>query len=563
MEAKVKNAQAMPAENFIEEAINQDIADGKVAAHIQTRFPPEPNGYLHIGHCKAMVADFATAEKYGGLCNLRFDDTNPVKEDPEFIQAIFDDIHWMGFEWAGVHYASEYFDQCYEFAEELIRKGKAYVDDLSMDEVREYRGTLTEPGKNSPYRDRTPEENLDLFRRMKAGEFSEGSRCLRAKIDMASPNINMRDPVIYRIRFATHHQTGDKWCIYPMYDYSHPLGDALEGVTHSLCSLEYDDHRPLYDWVVREVGFKYPPRQIEFSRLNMTGTIMSKRYLRKLVEGGYVNGWDDPRMPTIRGLRRRGYTPSSIREFLRRAGLARSVSTVDVSLLESCIRDELGETAPRAMAVLNPIKLEITNYPADQSQSFEIENHPNHPEMGTRTMSFSREIYIDSADFMENAPNKFFRLKPGGEVRLKGAFIIRCDEVVKNGDKIEKLLCTYDPDSYTGGPTADRKIKGTIHWVDAKTAVPCVIRMYDSLLMDQEGGGEHDDYMDRINFDSMTVYDHALAEASLAHPQAMSRYQFLRQGYFVTDPDTTDSLPVFNRIVGLKDTWAKVNKEQA
>ena len=559
MTGRLEKAHVRPAENFIEEAINQDIEAGKVKDHIQTRFPPEPNGYLHIGHCKAIVVDFGIAEKYGGKCCLRFDDTNPEKEDPRFIEAMFEDIHWLGFDWAEVHYASEYFDQIYEYAERLIKKGKAYVDDLTAEEMREYRGTLTEPGKDSPYRNRSVEENLDLFRRMKAGEFPEGSRVLRAKIDMASPNMNMRDPTLYRIRFATHHQTGDKWCIYPTYDYAHPLGDAIEGVTHSLCSLEFDDHRPLYDWVVREVGFEYPPRQIEFARLNMTGTIMSKRYLRRLVEGGYVKEWDDPRMPTLRGLRRRGYTPASIREFIRRAGIARAASTVDVSLLESCIRDELNETAPRAMCVLEPVKVVLSNYPADKHETLTVENHPGHPEMGVRQVPFSRELYIEASDFMENAPNKFFRLKPGGEVRLKSAYIIRCDEVVKNEDgSIRELVCSYDPDSYTGGPTAGRKVKGTIHWVDAATAVHAEVRLYESLLKDQEGGGEHDDYMDRINFDSMAVLDHAVAEASLREPEALSRFQFMRQGYFVTDPDSQPGHPVFNRIVGLKDTWAKV-----
>jgi len=552
-------AEVKPAEHFIDAAINEDIEAGKVRDYIQTRFPPEPNGYLHIGHVKAMVLDFGTAEKYGGCCNLRFDDTNPEKEDQSFINAIFEDIHWMGFDWKELHFASEYFEQTYEFAEKLIKEGKAYVDEQSADEIRENRGTLTEPGKDSPWRERPAEESLRLFREMRDGKHAEGSMVLRAKIDMAAPNMNMRDPVLYRIRFVTHHQTGDKWCIYPMYDFSHPIGDALEGVTHSLCSLEYEDHRPLYDWVTHEIGFEYPPRQIEFARLNMTGTIMSKRYLRRMVEENLVDGWDDPRMPTLRGLRRRGFTPASIRDFLSKAGTAKAYSVVDMALLESCIRDELNENAPRAMVVTEPIKVVITNYPEGKTETFTRPNHPFHEEAGTHDVTFSREIYIESADFMEVPAPKYHRLKPDGEVRLMGAYIIRCDEVVKNDDgTIRELRCTADLDSYTGGPTANRKVKGTIHWVDAATAKPATIRVYDSLLKDREGGDEHDDYFDRLNMDSKKTLNGCMAEAWLAEAKPEDKFQFVREGYFVLDQYAGEGELTFNRIVSLKDTWAKV-----
>ncbi|MGI6316472.1 MAG: glutamine--tRNA ligase/YqeY domain fusion protein [Christensenellales bacterium] len=557
MSDRPRKAIIMPAENFIEDFINQDIEAGKVPGHIQTRFPPEPNGYLHIGHVKAMYLDFHIAEKYGGLCNLRFDDTNPDKEDPEFVQAIFDDIHWMGFDWHELHHASDYFPQTYAFAEKLILDGKAYVDEQTADEIRENRGTLTSPGKDSPWRNRPTEESLDLFRRMRAGEFPEGKYVLRAKIDMASPNMNMRDPVLYRIKFTTHHQTGDTWCIYPMYDFSHPIGDALEGVTHSLCSLEYEDHRPLYDWVTETVGFKNPPRQIEFARLNMTGTIMSKRYLRKLVEEGHVSGWDDPRMPTLRGLRRRGYTPEAIKDFLRRAGIAKANSIVDMALLEACIREELNETAPRVMAVLRPLKVVITNFPEGETREFSRPNHPNRLKMGETSVSFSREIYIEAEDFSENPPPKFFRLRPAGEVRLMGAYIIRCDEVLKDAEgNITALRCTADLDSYTGGPTSGRKVKGTIHWVDALNSLPAEIRLYGSLLLDEEGGGEQDDYLNRLNLDSFTKLE-GRVQASLRSVKPMERFQFVRQGYFVADVDSTPVKLVFNRTTGLRDTWAK------
>ncbi len=553
--AATRKAQVMEPSNYIEEEINRDIEAGRVADCIHTRFPPEPNGYLHIGHVKAIFIDFGIARKYGGLCNLRFDDTNPVKEDTEYVDAIFEDIHWLGFDWEDrLHYASDYFEENYRLAVELIQKGKAYICQLTADEMREYRGTLTEPGRNSPYRDRPVEENLRLFEEMRTGKHPEGTMTLRAKIDMASPNINMRDPVLYRILFAHHHRTGDRWCIYPMYDFSHPIDDALEGITHSLCSLEYEDHRPLYDWVVRETGFANPPRQIEFARLGLTNTVMSKRYLRQLVEEGRVSGWDDPRMPTLCGLRRRGYTPTAIGDFLNRIGVAKSNSIVDLNLLEHCIREEMNEQAPRAMAVLEPLKVTITNYPEGQSELVTLENHPAHPEMGARTVRFSRTVFIEREDFMENPPSKFFRLKPGGEVRLKGAYIIRCDEVVKDAaGSVVELRCSYDPESHSGEGQG-RKVKGTLHWVDAETAVPAEVRLYDTLFDDSI---ENDDFLQRLNPDSVTVRANALVESSLAGANPGDRWQFLRQGYFVADQDSTPGKLVFNRTVGLKDSWAK------
>ncbi len=547
-------AEAQTPNNYIEEAINDDIAAGKVKYHIQTRFPPEPNGYLHIGHLKAMVVDFETALRYGGVCSLRFDDTNPVKEDTEYVEAIFEDIHWLGYDWEDrLYYASDYFDRNYEIALDLIRRGKAYVCQLTAEQIREHRGTLTEPGRNSPWRDRPVEESLRLFEEMRAGKHPEGSMTLRAKIDMASPNINMRDPVMYRILFAHHHRTGDKWCIYPMYDFSHPVDDALEGVTHSLCSLEYEDHRPLYDWAVREAGFENPPRQIEFARLNITNTVMSKRYLRQLVETGLVSGWDDPRMPTLCGLRRRGYTPSALKDFIERAGVAKANSTVDIKLLEHCIREELNETAPRVMAVLDPVKVRLTNWPAGVVEELELENHPGHPEMGTRKLPFSGELYIEREDFMENPPNKFFRLKPGGEVRLKGAYIIRCDEVVKDSTgAVTELLCSYDPESRSGSGEG-RKVKGTLHWVDASNCIPAQVRLYDVLFNDKES----EDFSERLNSDSVVVLENSLLEGSLAGVKAGGRFQFMRQGYFICDPESKPGAFVFNRTVGLKDSWAK------
>lgn len=552
--------KAMPIEaaNYIEDAINADILAGKVQGHIHTRLPPEPNGYLHIGHAKNVYINAGIAARYGGLCNLRFDDTNPAKEDTEYVDAIMQDIRWLGYDWnGGLFFGSQYFGQCYDFAEKLIRKGKAYVCDLTQDEIREYRGTLTTPGTNSPYRDRPVEENLDLFCRMRAGEFENGCRVLRARIDMVSPNINLRDPVIYRILHIAHHQTGDAWCIYPMYDFAHPIQDALEGITHSLCSLEYEAHRPLYDWVIEELEFEHKPRQIEYARLNLTNTVMSKRYLRQLVEQKMVSGWDDPRMPTLCGLRRRGYTPASIRDFIERAGVAKADSVVDYKLLEHCIREELNETAPRVMAVLDPVKVTISNWPEGKVEELELENHPGHPEMGTRKLPFSGALYIEREDFMENPPNKFFRLKPGGEVRLKGAWIIRCEQVVKDDNgMVTGLICTYDPESRSGTGEG-RKVKGTLHWVDACSAVPAEVRLYDVLFNDNEA----EDFASRLNADSVKVLTGSMLEGSLKDARPGDRFQFMRQGYFICDSDSQPGAPVFNRTVGLKDSWAKeINK---
>lgn len=556
--------------NFIWEAIKSDLAEGKNGGRVQTRFPPEPNGYLHIGHVKALTVDFATAEKFGGVCNLRFDDTNPTKEKEEFVEAIKDDIHWLGFEYGAVYYASEQYDQIFEYACDLIRRGLAYVDDLSKEEMRAYRGTLKEPGKNSPYRDRTPEENMDLFLRMKNGEFPEGSRTLRAKIDMASPNINLRDPAIYRIKYATHHRTGDKWCIYPMYDFAHPIGDALEGVTHSLCSLEYEIHRPLYDWVVGVCGFEQKPRQIEFARLNLTNTVMSKRKLRKLVEEHHVAGWDDPRMPTLAGMRRRGYTSAAVRDFIERIGVSKADSTVDHRLLEYCVRNDLGEVAPRAMAVLDPVRVVLTNIPEGTVELCEIENHPKKPEMGTHQIPLTREIYIEREDFMIDAPKKYFRLKPDGEVRLKGAYIIKCERYdVDEAGNVTCIYCTVDPTSKSGSEGADRKVKGTIHWVSAEQNVPLTARLYDVLILDEkpeeapaeaaededaEEAAASDDFLRQVNPDSLKVVS-GYGEPWLADAKVGDSFQFLRTAYFCKDKDSTDEKAVFNRVVTLKDSF--------
>ena len=544
----------MAPKNFIEEFIEQDI-EQKGLAHIQTRFPPEPNGYLHIGHAKALFIDFSMAEKFGGKCNLRFDDTNPTKEDVEYVDAIKYDIHWLGFDWDKLRFGSEYFDTCYELAVKLIKKGVAYVDDLTKDEMREYRGTLTEPGKNSPWRERSVEENLDLFTRMKNGEFPDGSRTLRAKIDMASPNINMRDPALYRILHIPHHQTGDKWCIYPMYDFAHPIQDAIEGVTHSLCSLEYEAHRPLYDWVVEQCEFEHEPRQIEFARLNLTNTIMSKRYLRRLGEEGHVSGWDDPRMPTLCGLRRRGYTPESIKDFLTRAGVAKADSVVDTAMLEHCLREDLNAHAYRMMAVLDPIKVVIENWPEGKFEEIEIENLPGSPEAGTRTVRFGRELYIEREDFSYDPPKKYFRLKPEGEVRLKGAYIVKCErwETDENG-LVTTVYCTYDPATKSG--ECERKVKGTLHWLNAADAVPAEFRLYEPLM---EDAGEEDerDFIERLNPNSISV-KRGFVEPALAGAEPGERFQFMRVGYFCADLDHKPEAPVFNRAVGLKDSF-KVN----
>ena len=545
--------------NFIYNIIDEDRKSGKHPEGVHTRFPPEPNGYLHIGHAKSICLNFGTAEKYAGLCNLRFDDTNPTKEDTEYVDSIQEDIKWLGFSWGDRrYYASDYFEKLYEYACALIEQGLAYVDDLTAEEIRAYRGTLTEPGKESPCRSRSVAENLALFQRMKAGEFPDGSRVLRAKIDMASPNITMRDPVIYRIAHAVHHRTGDAWCIYPMYDFAHPLSDAIENITHSLCTLEFEDHRPFYDWLLEVLGFdkNTRPRQIEFARLNVTNTITSKRKLRQLVEEGHVRGWDDPRMPTISGLRRRGYTPASIRDFCERIGVAKSNSTVDVAMLEHCVREDLNERAARVMAVLHPLKVVLTNYPEDKSEELLAENHPTRG--GKRYVPFSRELYIEREDFMEEPPKKFFRLRPGGEVRLKHAYIIKCEEVVKDEKgEITELRCTYDPESKSGGSAANRKVKGTLHWVSAKDAMDAEVRLYDYLLK-TDNEETTADFIASLNPHSLEVIEGAKVEPSLARTAEGTHYQFLRTGYFVVDKDTRPDRLVFNRVVGLKDSWGKV-----
>ena len=547
--------------NFIRNIIDEDLRSGRYAQGIHTRFPPEPNGYLHIGHAKSICLNFGVAEDYDGLCNLRFDDTNPTKENVEYVDSIQEDIRWLGFSWGErCFYASDYFAQLYEYAVALIRKGLAYVDDLTADEIRAYRGTLTEPGKESPWRNRSVEENLDLFARMRAGEFPDGARVLRAKIDMASPNLVMRDTVIYRIAHVPHHRTGDAWCIYPMYDFAHPLSDAVEGITHSLCTLEFEEHRPFYDWLLESLGFPAGerPRQIEFARLNLSGAITSKRKLRQLVEEGHVRGWDDPRMPTISGMRRRGYPPAAVRAFCEEIGVAKSNSTVDSAMLEHSVRDELNRNAPRVMAVLRPLKLVLTNYPEGETEYLLAENSPTHG--GQRYVPFDRELYIDREDFMEDAPKKFFRLKPGGEVRLKHAYIIKCDEVIKDASgEITELRCTYDPDTRSGGTAANRKVKGTIQWVSAEHALTAEVRLYESLLRETaEGEEEPEHFIDALNPHSLEILTDAKVEPSLRLTAAGARYQFLRIGYFAVDPDTTPDHIVFNRIVGLKDSWSKL-----
>lgn len=565
------NDSSLPtqAANFIENIILEDLAVNP-DCKIHTRFPPEPNGYLHIGHAKSICLNFSTASKFNGLCNLRFDDTNPSKEDTEYVDSIREDVHWLGFDWEDrEYYASDYFEKLYLLAEELIKSGDAFVCDLDAQQMREMRGTLTEPGVNSPYRDRTPEENLDLFRRMRAGEFPDGSKTLRAKIDMASPNLNMRDPVLYRIMRASHHRTGDTWCIYPMYDYAHPLSDALENITHSVCTLEFEDHRPLYDWVVNKLQGHLPcrPRQIEFARLNITNMVMSKRKLRALVENKLVSGWDDPRMPTISGLRRRGYTSEAIRDFCERIGVAKSNSTVDVALLEHCIREDLNQKAPRVMAVLRPLKVVLTNYPEGQVEELEADNNPENPAMGTRKIPFSRVIYIDQNDFMEDPPKKFFRLAPGQEVRLKHAYIIKCEEVIKDDQgEIIELRCSYDPTTKSGDDNSGKKVKGVLHWVSADHALQSEVRLYDYLLVENQTETEEEedvsskDFMADINPNSLEVLTSCLIEPSLAKYQVGDRFQFMREGYFVIDKDSKPGNLVFNRIVSLRDSWAKIAK---
>lgn len=554
--------------NFIENIIDEDNEKNTYGKRVHTRFPPEPNGYLHLGHAKSICLNFGIAKKYGGLTNLRFDDTNPSKENTEYVESIKRDVKWLGFDWDDrMFYASDYFDKLYEYAKKLIRLGKAYVDDLSGDEIREYRGTFNTPGKESPYRNRSVEENLQLFEEMKDGKYADGEKVLRAKIDMASPNLNMRDPVIYRIVHASHHRTGDKWCIYPMYDFAHPVSDAIERITHSICTLEFEAHRPLYNWVLEDwddpEGQK--PRQIEFARLNVTNMITSKRKLRLLVEKGIVSGWDDPRMPTISGIRRRGYTPESIRDFCERIGVAKADSLVDISLLEYCIREDLKLKAPRLMTVIDPIKVVLTNYPDGKTETMTADNNQENEAMGTREMTFSKNLYIERNDFMEEPVKKFFRLAPGKEVRLKYAYIIKCEEVIKDEDgNIVELHCTYDPESKSGsGANANRKVKGTLHWVNAEDAVDVETRVYDYLLKDDgsEEEGESKDFLDQINPHSLDVYQ-SKAEKTLATYHVGDKFQFLRQGYFVIDPDTTADHFVVNRIVGLRDTWAKMQKKK-
>ncbi len=550
--------------NFIRNIIIEDLKYGKNDGRVRTRFPPEPNGYLHIGHAKSICLNFGLAAEFSGLCNLRFDDTNPVKEEDEYVQSIIEDVRWLGFDWEDrLYYASDYFEQMYEYAIQLVRKGKAYVDDLSPDEIREYRGTLTKPGKNSPYRDRIVNENLDLFQRMRKGEFETGSRVLRAKIDMSSSNINMRDPIMYRIIHASHHRTGDRWCIYPTYDYAHGLEDSIEGITHSICTLEFEDHRPLYDWFLEELGVHHP-QQIEFARLNLNYTMLSKRKLLELVQGKYVSGWNDPRMPTISGFRRRGYTPESIRVFAERIGVAKADSTVDVALLDHCLREDLNRRAQRVMAVLNPLRVIIDNYPEDQVEEVDAVNNPEDPSMGTRKMPFSRVIYIERDDFREDPPKKYFRLTPGREVRLKHAYYITCTGVVKDPKtgEIMEIHCTYDPKTRGGWSEDGRNVKGTLQWVSAQHAIDAEVRLYDHLFI-KENPNDGPEWKDSLNPNSLTILNGCRLEPGLAHAKRGDRYQFLRHGYFCVDLiDSSEDKLVFNRTVQLRDSWARIEKTQ-
>lgn len=562
-EANLENKSS--SRNFIEEIIDDDLKTNKYDKRVHTRFPPEPNGYLHIGHAKSICLNFGLAQKYKGKCNLRFDDTNPTKEEQEYVDSIIEDVKWLGFEWNGSElYASDYFDQLYEFALKLIKKGKAYIDSQSADEIKNTRGTPTEPGTESPFRNRSAEENLNLFLRMKAGEFKDGEHVLRAKIDMSSPNMNLRDPIMYRIRHATHHRTGDKWCIYPMYDWAHGQSDSIEGITHSICTLEFENHRPLYDWFIDELDI-YHPQQIEFARLNLSYTIMSKRKLLQLVEEKIVNGWDDPRMPTISAFRRRGFTPESIRNFAERVGVARRDNVIDVSLLEFSIREDLNKHSKRVMAVLNPIKVTITNYPDDQIEELEAINNPENESMGKRMIPFSKEIFIERDDFMENPSKKFFRLYPGNEVRLRYAYIIKCDEVIKdsNGEIIE-LKCSYDPETRSGTGTSNKKVKGTIHWVSANYAIDAEVRLYDRLFIHPDPDGEKEvDFKSYLNPNSLAILNKCKLEPVLADANPGERFQFERTGYFCADiKDSKPGQLVFNRTVTLKDSWAKIQKAE-
>ena len=563
MEPLAGAAAPPAATDFIREIIAEDLRTGKHAGRVHTRFPPEPNGYLHIGHAKSICLNFGVAAEFGGLCNLRYDDTNPTKEDVEYVESIEEDVRWLGFDWGDrKFYASDYFEALYSYAEQLIRDGKAYVDSLTADEIRDYRGTLTEPGRNSPHRERSPEENLDLFRRMRAGQFPDGTHVLRARIDMASPNINMRDPTLYRIRHAAHHRTGDAWCIYPTYDYAHPISDAIEGITHSLCTLEFEDHRPLYDWVIENTRPAARPRQIEFARLNLNYTIMSKRKLLALVERKLVSGWDDPRMPTIAGLRRRGYTPEAIRDFCSRIGVAKKENVVDVALLEHTVREDLNRRAPRALAVLYPLRVVVENYPEDREEFIEAINNPEEPTAGTRRLPFSRELYIERDDFMENPPKKFFRLAPGAEVRLRHAYVLKCERAIKDASGgVTELRCTYDPESLSGA-TATRRVKGTIHWVSARHARTAEVRLYDRLFRSADPSEDDRDPLSDLNPDSFNRLVDCKVEPALAEASPGNRFQFERLGYFSVDPDSRKGTPVFNRTVTLKDTWAKIVNKQ-
>ena len=562
---KENDTDSIPS-NFIREIVKEDIASNKWEGRICTRFPPEPNGFLHIGHAKSIYLNFGLAIEYGGTCNLRFDDTNPLKEEDIYVQSIIEDIKWLGFSWGNkVFYTSEYFDQLYEWATCLIKKEVAYVDDLDADKIREYRGTPTQPGKNSPFRNRSVEENLDLFERMKGGEFPDGAKVLRAKIDMASGNLNMRDPVLYRILRAHHHRTGDKWCIYPMYDFAHGQSDSIEKITHSICTLEFEDHRPLYDWIIKKLEIHHP-QQIEFARLNLSYTLLSKRKLLQLVKEEHVSGWDDPRMPTISGMRRRGYTPESIRDFCERIGVAKANSTVEMALLEYCLREDLNKRAARVMVVLRPLKLTITNYPEGQIEELTAENNPEDPDSGTRKILFCRELYIEQEDFMEDPPKKFFRLAPGKEVRLKHAYIIKCEEVIKDrNENITELKCTYDPDSKTGGSTAGRKIKGTLHWVSAQHSKKAEVRMYNHLFINESPANDQGQPILNagLNTDSLEILRDCRIEPALEKAKPGDRFQFLRMGYFCADSkEFTPDSPVFNRAVTLRDSWAKIKKQK-
>ena len=562
----MSNNEAAASRDFIRTIIDEDLKNGKQTS-LMTRFPPEPNGYLHIGHAKSICLNFGIANEFNGLCNMRFDDTNPTKEEVEYVESIVEDVRWVGFDWGDrLYYASDYFEQLYDWAVELIQKGKSYVCSLSADEIREYRGTLTEPGKDSPYRNRSVEENLDLFARMKVGEFKEGEHVLRAKIDMASPNINLRDPVIYRIRHESHHRTGDKWCIYPMYDYTHGLSDSIEGITHSICTMEYEDHRPLYDWFLDEIDTPCHPRQIEFARLNLNFTVMSKRKLLTLVNNGHVSSWDDPRMPTISGMRRRGYTPEAIRNFCDRIGVAKRESIVDLALLEYCVREDLNKVVPRVMGVIKPLKVVIDNYPEDLVEELDCPYHPEDESMGSRKVPFSKVLYIEQDDFMEDPPKKFFRLAPGREVRLRYAYYVTCEKVVKDEEtgEILEVHCTYDPETKGGWSKDGRKIRGTLHWVSAAHALSIEVRLYDRLFTVENPAGEKDgDFASFINPNSLEILNECFVEPSLQGASPGSHYQFERIGYFCVDSkDSTQDNPVFNRTVTLRDSWAKIMKKQ-